>query len=140
MDHLSADERSALMATVKSKGNKSTETAVASIMRAAGIKGWRRHPKRILGRPDFYFPKAKIALFVDGCFWHACPVCQRNMPATREGFWRNKIEGNRLRDNRIRRALRVRGLHVFRVWEHAVMSGSWLHRLLNALDAKGSVK
>jgi DNA mismatch endonuclease (patch repair protein) len=94
-----------------------------------GITGWEKHRKDILGKPDFYFPDLKLALFVDGCFWHACPKCKRNTPHTRTEFWREKIETNRRRDNRIRRKLRAQGYHVMRVWEHDLKKKSWLKRL-----------
>lgn len=106
------------MAKVRSKGNASTESAVISLFRAESIKGWRRHPKGLLGNPDFFFPMARLIVFVDGCFWHACPTCKRNAPQTRAEFWRAKIDGNRRRDNRNRRKLRADGYRVFRIWEH----------------------
>jgi DNA mismatch endonuclease, patch repair protein len=135
MDTLTPIDRSALMAKVKATGNKSTEAAVASILRAAKIAGWRRHPTNILGRPDFYFPKQRLVLFVDGCFWHACPTCGR-MPKTRTGFWQTKIESNRRRDERTRRKLRKDGYHVFRIWEHDVRNPAWLGRVQRALANK----
>jgi DNA mismatch endonuclease (patch repair protein) len=118
MDPLSPAARSALMAKVRSRGNVSTEAAVITLFREASIKGWRRHPKGLIGKPDFYFPHAKLLLFVDGCFWHACPTCRRNSPQTRASFWQEKIDGNRRRDNRTRRKLRAQGYRVFRIWEH----------------------
>lgn len=118
MDPLSPAARSALMAQVRSKGNASTEAAVIALFREAYITGWRKHPKGLLGKPDFYFPRAKLLVFVDGCFWHACPACRRNSPRTRVNFWREKIDGNRRRDNRTRRKLRALGYRVFRIWEH----------------------
>jgi DNA mismatch endonuclease (patch repair protein) len=108
------------MAKVRSKGNASTESAVIALFREASITGWRRHPKGMLGNPDFYFPRARLIVFVDGCFWHACPVCKRNSPQTRADFWQQKIDGNRRRDNRTRRKLRQQGYSVFRIWEHDV--------------------
>jgi DNA mismatch endonuclease, patch repair protein len=133
MDPLTTMARSELMAKVRAKGNESTEKVAVNMLRQAGITGWRRHPKRILGRPDFYFSKAKLVLFVDGCFWHACPVCRRNSPRTREEFWREKIDSNRRRDNRTRRSLRALGYRVFRVWEHEIRKTSWITRLRVAL-------
>ena len=118
MDPLSPAARSALIAKVRSKGNASTEAVVVTLFRQASITGWRRHPKGLIGKPDFYFPKAKLLLFVDGCFWHACPTCRRNPPQTRATFWQQKIDGNRRRDNRTRRKLRAQGYRVFRIWEH----------------------
>jgi len=133
-DPLSPAQRSALMAKVRSTGNRSTEIAVAAILRAARIRGWRRQPKNIAGRPDFYFPSARLALFVDGCFWHGCPRCQRNTPSARREFWVNKINNNRRRDEKIRRTLRWQGYRVFRVWEHSVSQERWVLRLQAALS------
>jgi DNA mismatch endonuclease (patch repair protein) len=123
------------MAKVKATGNKSTEAAVAAILRTANITGWRRHAKNIPGRPDFYFPRAKLILFVDGCFWHACPTCGR-IPKTRTDFWQDKLDANRRRDQRTRRHLRTLGYRVFRVWEHEVDEPPWLGRLRRALLAQ----
>lgn len=128
-DSLSKQERSALMASVKGKGNRSTEIAVETILRAHKISGWKKHPKHIMGRPDFYFHRANLAVFVDGCFWHACPKCGR-LPKSRREFWATKIENNRKRDNRIRRHLRSMGVSTIRIWEHELRTHSWLNRLL----------
>lgn len=117
------------MAKVRSQGNRSTEMKVQQLLEKRGIRGWEKHPKRMLGRPDFYFPELRIALFVDGCFWHACPVCQRRTPATRRMFWAEKIDANRRRDNRTHRQLRRQGFHVLRVWEHELSDEKWVARL-----------
>jgi len=129
VDSLSREERSEHMSRVRSTGNRSTELAVESALQEAGIKGWIKHPSAMLGRPDFYLPDCRLAVFVDGCFWHACPHCCRRTPASRSEFWSQKIEANRRRDNRIRRRLRSEGYHVMRVWEHEVRAGNWLGRL-----------
>ncbi len=139
VDPLSQAERSARMAKVRNAGNRSTEVRVEAALITAGIEGWEKQPKGILGKPDFYFPRQRLAVFVDGCFWHACPVCARHAPTTREAFWRLKINGNRRRDNRQRRRLRRDGYHVTRIWEHDVTKGRWLSRLramLSRLDAR----
>ena len=127
-DPLSKRERSALMSKVRSRGNQSTEKAVESILRANKITGWRKHPKNVIGRPDFYFPKVRLAVFVDGCFWHACPKCGR-IPKSRINFWATKIAGNRQRDNRIRRRLWRTRFAVMRIWEHELRRISWVKRL-----------
>lgn len=93
------------MAKVRSRGNRSTEGRAEAILLEHGITGWIKHPSDILGSPDFYFPKQRLALFVDGCFWHACPRCGR-IPKSRVDFWVAKIDANRRRDNRTRRSLR----------------------------------
>jgi len=70
-----------------------------------------------MGKPDFVFPKLKLAVFVDGCFWHGCPKHGRT-PKTRTSFWFAKITGNKARDKRVNHLLRAKGWKVFRVWEH----------------------
>ena len=120
------------MAKVRSKGNKSTELRAISALRERGITGWVQHPSDILGRPDLYFPEPRLVVFLDGCFWHACPKCGR-IPKTRVEFWSAKIGGNRRRDLATSRALRNRGYHVMRVWEHALQDDRWVKRLLRML-------
>lgn len=75
------------------------------------------HPKHIDGKPDFYFHGRKVAIFVDGCFWHGCPLCYRR-PKTRKRYWDKKVQGNKGRDKKIRRKLKANGIKVFQVWEH----------------------
>lgn len=133
IDPLSESERSERMSRVRGKGNRSTEGLVEAALVAAGIGGWIKHPNDVPGRPDFYFPEIQLAVFVDGCFWHACPKCQRRMPTTRAEFWRKKIDGNRRRDQRIRRQLWSQGYHVMRIWEHDLKRDAWLKRLRSML-------
>ena len=128
-DPLSPAERSERMARVRGRGNRSTEGRVEAALNAEGITGWEKHPRGVPGRPDFYFPAQRLALFVDGCFWHACPTCDRRVPVNRREFWREKIEGNRRRDARKRRQLWAQGYHVTRVWEHDVKHSARLNRL-----------
>src|SRR5690348_17217608 len=129
MDPLSKEERSARMSKVRGTGNKSTEGRVEAALIAAGITGWEKQPKGILGKPDFLFPEHRLMVFVDGCFWHACPVCKRRTPTNRAEFWSKKIDENRRRDNRVRRKLRAQGYHVMRIWEHELHRDDWLKRL-----------
>lgn len=136
-DPLSVDDRSTLMAKVRSRGNRSTEGRVAKALHEHSVVGWNKHAKDIPGTPDFYFPALRLAVFVHGCFWHGCPICGRSIPRTRTAFWQNKIEGNRRRDQRARRRLWRHGYHVFRVWEHDLGSEAWIHRLLSAVRRIG---
>ncbi|CCF86130.1 very short patch repair endonuclease [Nitrolancea hollandica] len=129
VDSLSPDERSERMARVRSTGNRSTEGRVEAALVSSGISGWEKHPRDIPGKPDFFFDRYRLALFIDGCFWHGCPKCQRRMPKARAEFWQAKIEGNRQRDRRVRRKLWSRGYHVMRVWEHDLNRDTWLRRL-----------
>ena len=86
------------------------------MFRKLGIKGWRRH-QSMFGNPDFVFAQAKIAVFVDGCFWHGCPNHCR-MPKTNREYWENKIEKNKRRDRKVTRVLRSEDWNVIRIWEH----------------------
>jgi DNA mismatch endonuclease (patch repair protein) len=104
------------MAAILSKGNKATELKLVSIFRANGIVGWRRNQKT-MGNPDFIFRKERVALFVDGCFWHGCPIhCRR--PNSNRRYWFQKIARNQKRDVLVRSCLRGMGWRVLRVWEH----------------------
>lgn len=86
------------------------------MLRRTGLSGWRRHA-RLLGRPDFSWPRERVAVFVDGCFWHGHD-CGRNVtPKTNAEAWREKLEGNRARDRKVARVLRRKGWKVIRVWE-----------------------
>ncbi len=134
-DPLSRAQRSELMSSVRSTGNRSTESRVQAALVRRGLRGWVKHASGVPGRPDFYFPRFRLVLFVDGCFWHACPHCARRVPASRSAFWRRKIHENHVRDRRVRDRLRRNGFHVLRVWEHEVRSGLWLDRLLRKLDS-----
>jgi DNA mismatch endonuclease (patch repair protein) len=117
-DILSKKKRSVLMSKIRSTGNKDTELALAKIFRANKITGWRRHGQ-LPGKPDFVFRVARVAVFVDGCFWHGCPVhCRR--PKSRRAFWNAKIARNMRRDRLVKRLLRKRGWKTVRVWEHAL--------------------
>ena len=108
--------RSELMARVRSRGNASTELRLASLLRLYRIVGWRRH-QPFLGNPDFVWRGQRVALFVDGCYWHA-HGCKRNLsPRTNVAMWQLKFTSNMKRDRRVNRELRARGWTVIRLWE-----------------------
>jgi DNA mismatch endonuclease (patch repair protein) len=115
-DVFSKAKRSKVMAAIRSRGNKDTELKLASILRAAGITGWRRH-RALPGRPDFVFLSRRIAVFVDGCFWHGCPKHGRE-PGSNTKYWREKLARNKSRDRRVSRELNKAGWTVVRFWEH----------------------
>ena len=115
-DFLTADQRSALMSRVRSRGNFSTELRLIAIFREQGIVGWRRGFP-LPGKPDFVFPKLRLAIFADGCFWHGCPKHSRT-PGTNPVFWRAKIDRNMERDLEVKRQLQTRGWKVVRIWHH----------------------
>jgi DNA mismatch endonuclease (patch repair protein) len=120
MDWLTREQRSRNMASIRSKGNSTTERVFLSILRGAKISGWRRH-LNLPGKPDFVFPSRRIAVFLDGCFWHGCPRCYR-LPQDNRTYWKKKVQGNRLRDRRRSRELRSLGWRVLRIWEHTLKS------------------
>ena len=103
-DVFTKEKRSDVMSRIKGKGNKDTELVMIQILRSHHISEWRRN-QAVLGKPDFVFPKQKIALFVDGCFWHGCPK-HSNMPKNNRPFWEKKLLGNKVRDKFVNRELR----------------------------------
>ncbi len=109
-------KRSEVMSRVRGCGNKATELAMVALLRRRHVAGWRRHV-RLFGNPDFVFPKERVALFVDGCFWHGCPK-HATKPASNRAFWRKKFARNRIRDRLVTRTLKQRGWRVLRVWQH----------------------
>ena len=140
-------KRSDVMSRIRSRGNKDTELALVRVFRAQGITGWRRQislslkvprskvkvqtaqstsprpsPQSGEGedfrvRPDFVFPKIRLAVFVDGCFWHGCPL-HETKPKNNAAFWRKKFAANKVRDRLVTRTLRKSGWRVLRIWEH----------------------
>lgn len=107
--------RSRYMAAVKSRGNISTEARMVALLREHKLSGWRRHLP-LPGTPDFCWPKLKLAVFVDGCFWHGCIHCGKASKSNL-GYWQAKVASNRRRDVRATAELRSRGWTVIRIWE-----------------------
>ena len=173
-DVFSKKKRSEVMSRIRSRGNKETELALAALLRAHGITGWRRHVRvaverrkssverkstsprpsprrgegeaisgsrpsslvsRLVVRPDFVFRQVRLAIFVDGCFWHGCPKHSR-WPESNRLFWRNKFLRNKARDRLVTRTLRVQGWRVLRIWEHELArknEGQIIRRIQRAL-------
>jgi len=123
------------MAKVKSTGCKSTEASLARLLRREQLSGWRRQ-SRLEGRPDFVYPALRVALFVDGCFWHGCPRCYCR-PGSRRKYWDAKVARNRLRDKTVNRLLRQKGWRVLRIWEHELKrTGQLAARLRLSLERR----
>jgi DNA mismatch endonuclease (patch repair protein) len=127
VDTFSKKERSRIMASVKSKNTKSTELKFISILKDTGISGWRRN-YRLTGKPDFVFPRLKIAVFIDGCFWHGCPIHCR-MPSSNVNYWNGKIKKNKARDKETTKVLKMKGWQVIRIWEHEIKSRKFSRKL-----------
>jgi DNA mismatch endonuclease (patch repair protein) len=130
-DVFTKEKRSEVMSRIRGHGNKETELALVKLFRRHRITGWRRQATlsvdgHISSRPrlrvkaDFVFCFANLAVFVDGCFWHACPK-HSSVPTNNRAFWLRKLEGNRARDRKVSRALRAAGWSVVRIWEHELM-------------------
>ena len=94
-------QRAKNMAAIKSKGNKSTEAKFLAFLKTNKITGWRRNYKSVKGKPDFVFPKARTAIFLDGCFWHGCPKCYK-APNSNKKFWHNKKKINEHQKNLVK--------------------------------------
>ncbi len=131
------EKRSAVMRNIKGKGNKSTELALIAIFREQGINGWRRG-YQVKGHPDFVFLKERIAIFVDGCFWHGHD-CRNTKPKDNGDFWSKKIGCNVKRDKAVTQMFESRGWVVLRIWECELKKknrDSLVERLNRALNSK----
>lgn len=134
---MSAATRSAVMARIKGRGTK-PELAVAELMAAVGLQ-WEEHCKDLPGRPDFVLRASRVAIFVDGDFWHGWrfPVWRLKLSE----HWERKIEANIRRDAKNFRALRRAGWKVVRLWEHQVRDApsGCIQKILSAKDSAGLV-
>ena len=110
--------RSYNMARVRSSGCASTEARLVELLRQHRVTGWRRNYK-MFGKPDLVFPRNRLVIFVDGCFWHGCRL-HRRLPASNREFWRKKINDNRRRDRLVTGHLIQAGWKVVRFWEHSL--------------------
>lgn len=114
-DIFNKDKRSEIMSAVRSKKNKSTELKLIEIFKENNIKGWRRNYP-VKGHPDFIFLEKKIAVFVDGCFWHGHD-CRNTRPDDNNEYWRNKRARNIEHDKKVTDSFKQRGWTVIRIWE-----------------------
>ena len=114
-DNLSSEKRSKVMASIKGKGTKPE----VLLWDELDHRIFNRYP-RVQGNPDIGSTSRKIAIFVDGCFWHGCPICYKP-PTTRTEYWSNKLKRNVANDERINNSLRISGFKVLRFWEHEVL-------------------
>jgi len=117
-DMFTPKERSRIMARIRSRGNGATELRFVRLLRRFQIKGWRRGSK-LPGRPDVVFHRHRVAVFIDGDFWHGNPRCFR-VPKSNVEYWTSKISGNRRRDRAVNRALAAVGWCVVRFWQSSL--------------------
>jgi DNA mismatch endonuclease (patch repair protein) len=106
---------SARMRLVRTRGT-TPEKAFRSVLRASGTR-YRSNWRQLPGTPDFVLPEHRTAVFVHGCFWHACSKC-KSVPKRNRAFWKAKLEANRRRDARKLRALQRAGWRTLVLWEH----------------------
>ena len=117
MDNLTRNSRSILMSRIRGDDLK-PEVMLRMALRKLKIE-FCENIKSLPGKPDLYFPQARLAVFVHGCFWHGCPRHFR-APKSNRKFWSEKIIANRRRDRRTARKLNRLGIAVRIVWEHSV--------------------
>ena len=108
-------KRSNVMSKVRSSGNKSTEIRLIKLFKSAGITGWRRNYP-VKGKPDFVFLNCRLAVFVDGCFWHGHD-CRNTRPNDNSEYWIRKRERNMKRDIEVTEKFNQRNWTVLRIWE-----------------------
>ncbi|MCB9098605.1 MAG: very short patch repair endonuclease [Anaerolineales bacterium] len=118
-DNLSPEDRKKTMRAVKGKGTK-PERMLFSMLAGMHLKGWRKNADDIMGKPDVVFPLEQVAIFVDGCFWHGCPHCQRKLPQTNRGYWERKVNRNIELARQNNQKLGEAGWLVIRIWEHEI--------------------
>jgi DNA mismatch endonuclease (patch repair protein) len=118
-DNLKPDDRKRTMQAVKSKGTR-LEKRLFAMLAGMGIRGWKKNVNNITGKPDVAFLHQKIAIFVDGCFWHGCPHCRRKLPETNHEYWERKIKRNVELAESYNELLIRDGWTVIRIWEHEI--------------------
>lgn len=111
-----AATRSDNMRAIRGRRNRTTELRLRALLTRNAIAGWSLARRPELGSPDFWFLEAKVLVFVDGCFWHACPNCG-HIPKSNTAYWTAKIARNQARDRRATVELASQGYTVVRIWE-----------------------
>ena len=136
-DVFDTSKRSHIMQQVRSKNNKTTELKLIQIFKDSHITGLKRNYP-VKGHPDFVFLNKKIAVFVDGCFWHG-HNCRNTQPSNNAEYWRKKQERNIRHDLEITALFEQRGWNVLRIWECELKKKN-IKVLLNRLKENGLFK
>lgn len=137
-DVLTKIQRSRCMSAIRGRDTK-PEILLRKVL---WHKGYRyRLKNQLLGRPDIVFPAERVAIFVDGCFWHGCPKHYQK-PVANASFWRNKIQKNKRRDKEVNTLLNLQGWKVLRFWEHELQanSGACARRVIKVIQARRSTQ
>lgn len=117
-----SETTSRIMSAIRAKNTK-PEMQLRKALWEAGIRGYRLHWKKVPGRPDISFPGKKVAVFVNGCFWHRCPHCELGLPKSHSKFWKEKFEKNVARDDRKIKELKIAGWRTLTIWESELNEG-----------------
>ncbi|MGH9351676.1 MAG: very short patch repair endonuclease [Terriglobia bacterium] len=133
-DTFDADTRSWIMSRVMSRDTR-PERAVRKALKAAGCR-FSVRGKGLPGNPDFVIRDIRLAVFVNGCFWHWHGCLRSRMPASNREYWKRKIARNIKRDRRSKRLLAASGWHYLTVWECRLVPG--ISRLLGRVRAQAS--
>ena len=132
-DNLKPEDRRKTMQAVKGKGTK-LEKRLWAMLAGMGVKGWQKNAHNITGKPDVVFAFQRVAVFIDGCFWHGCPHCRRTLPKTNREYWERKISRNIELAQSHNKQLRRIGWTVVRIWEHEMVDRALIRkRILRAL-------
>lgn len=131
-DNLKPEDRRKTMQAVKGKGTR-LEIRLFSILARMGLKGWKKNVDSIIGKPDAAFLNQRVAIFIDGCFWHGCRHCRRKLPQTNRKYWKSKIERNVALAKSHNRRLRADGWSVIRIWEHDIDGTKNIQRIKNKI-------
>jgi DNA mismatch endonuclease (patch repair protein) len=127
-DNLSLADRRKTMQAVKGKGTK-LEKRLFSMLVRMRVTGWKKNVNSIIGKPDVAFISQRVAIFIDGCFWHGCPHCKRKLPQTNREYWQRKIERNVSLARSHNKRLRSEGWTVIRIWEHELSRAADMQRI-----------
>lgn len=131
MDNLSSEQRTKAMAAVKSEGTKLERQFIEPLLER-GFGSFEFHADDLPGKPDLVERNARIAIFLDSCFWHGCPEHLR-MPESNQDYWEKKISRNKRRDREVNRELEEQGWLVKRIWGHSIKKERarkwWLTRI-----------
>lgn len=132
VDNLKPEDRKKTMQAVKGKGTR-LEKQLFSTLAGLGIRGWKKNVKDVKGKPDVVFPQEKVVIFIDGCFWHGCPICHRSLPESNKDYWERKIKRNVELAKIYNKVLADEGWTVVRIWEHEMKDKATMQKIKQTL-------
>lgn len=138
-DVLTKEQRSYNMSRIRGK-DTTPELVLRKLLFSKGLRGYRVNAK-LFGKPDIVFTRFKLAVFIDGCFWHKCPACFVE-PESNKSFWITKIDKNVKRDDLVNERLKQDGYKVIRFWEHEIKKSpeKCSSKIINELQRRKSIE